>query len=120
VRVLLRAGRGDKALTAAAIDFFARRPTVARARAYDRGEDGAGTMSEQEDDVTRQSLKAPPARADDPQKPGQPLTPGPQGEAGTTGPAGGVTPPKGDAHTGESGPRGPDDRGTGEGDRGGL
>jgi hypothetical protein len=76
-------------------------------------------MTEREKDGSDEPRTAPPARATDPQKPGQPLTPGPQGEAGTTGPAGGVSPDRRDPHEG-SATGGPDDRGRGDGDQGGL
>jgi hypothetical protein len=78
-------------------------------------------MDEREgrDAVTGEPQKAPPARATDPQKPGQPLRPGPQGETGPAGPAGGVDPARNDPHAGDAAGN-PDDRGRGEGDRGGL
>jgi hypothetical protein len=69
------------------------------------------------DDIGREPEKAPPARATDPQKPGQPLRPGPQGEPAGSTPAGGVEPAHSDPHAGDTDP---DDRGRGEGDRGGL
>ena len=67
-------------------------------------------MNERDKDIEREPAIAPPARATDPQKPGEPLRPGPQGGAGTPPPAGSVVPGRGPRADDER-EGGPDDRG---------
>jgi hypothetical protein len=82
-------------------------------------------MDERVKDLGQEPEKAPPARATDPQKPGEPLRPGAQPDPGTAGAAagtaaGGASPRSVETGRGDARDGGPDDRGRKQGDREGL